>query len=129
MENPTLHLHPGDNLIIKATNNTPAAPVEMHIDPPNCGGTVMTDSSVNIHYHGTNTSPACHQDDVLHTVINSGQTFTYDVHVPWDEPPGLYWYHPHIHGLVEAALQGGGSGVIVVGGVQNFQHAVAGMPG
>lgn len=127
LENPTLHLRPGDNLIIKTTNNTPAAPVEMHIDPPNCGATVMTGSSVNIHYHGTNTSPTCHQDDVLHSVINSGQTFTYNVHVPSDEPSGLYWYHPHIHGQVEAALQGGGSGVIVVDEIQNFQHAVAGM--
>ncbi len=87
----------------------------------------MTASSVNIHYHGTNTSPTCHQDEVIHTIVNSGQTFTYDVHVPWDEPPGLYWYHPHIHGHLEAALQGGGSGVIVVEGIQNFQPAVAAM--
>ncbi len=27
-ENPTLRVHPGDNLIIKVTNNTPAAPVK-----------------------------------------------------------------------------------------------------
>src|ERR1700689_279912 len=87
----------------------------------------MTASSVNLHYHGTNTSPSCHQDDVIHTVINSGQTFTCDVYVPWDEHRGLYWYHPHIHGQVEAALQGGGSGAIVVEGIQNFQPAVAAM--
>src|ERR1700689_1840581 len=87
----------------------------------------MTASSVNLHYHGTNTSPSCHQDDVIHTVINSGQTFTCDVYVPWDEHRGLYWYHPHAHMLVEAALQGGGSGAIVVEGIQNFQPAVAGL--
>ncbi len=126
-ENPTLHVHPGDHLIINVTNNTPAAPVEMQINPPNCGAAEMTRSSVNIHYHGSNSSPTCHQDDVIHTVINSHQTFTYDVHFPSDEPPGLYWYHPHIHGHVEAALQGGGSGAIVVEGIQDFQHAVAGM--
>jgi FtsP/CotA-like multicopper oxidase with cupredoxin domain len=109
------------------TNNTPAMPVEMHIDPPNCGDTAMTESSVNIHYHGTNTSPNCHWDEVIHTVINSGHTFAYNVQIPADEPPGLYWYHPHIHGHVEAALQGGGSGAIVVEGIEDFQHAVAAM--
>lgn len=128
LENPTLHVHPGDHLIVNLTNNTPAAPVEMQIQPPNCGATTMTASSVNIHYHGTNTSPTCHQDDVLHTSVNSGQTFSYNVQFPWNEPPGLYWYHPHIHGHVEAALQGGAAGVIVVDGIQNFQRAVAGLP-
>ena len=87
LENPTLRVHPGDNLIIRLTNNTPAAPVEMRIDPPRCGASVMTASSVNIHYHGTNTSPTCHQDEVIHTIVNSGQTFTYDVHVPWTSRP------------------------------------------
>lgn len=90
LENPTLHVHPGDHLIIHLTNNTPAAPVEMRIDPPNCGATEMTGSSVNLHYHGSNTSPTCHQDEVIRTVINSGQTFTYNVHFPSDDPPGLY---------------------------------------
>jgi FtsP/CotA-like multicopper oxidase with cupredoxin domain len=127
LENPTLHVFPGDRIVLKVTNNTPATRVEMKIDPPNCGADVMTESSVNLHYHGTNTSPTCHQDEVIQTVINSGQTFTYDVHIPADEPPGLYWYHPHIHGLVEHALQGGASGAIVVEGVQNFQPAVVGL--
>ena len=127
LENPTLRVHPGDHLVINVTNNTPAMPVEMHIDPPNCGDTAMTESSVNIHYHGTNTSPTCHSDEVIHTVINSGHTFIYNVHFPADEPPGMYWYHPHIHGHVEAALQGGGSGAIIVEGIEDFQHAVAAM--
>jgi FtsP/CotA-like multicopper oxidase with cupredoxin domain len=88
----------------------------------------MTITSVNVHYHGTNTSPACHSDQVIHTVINSGESFQYTVHFPTDEPPGLYWYHPHIHGLAEAAVQGGASGAIIVGGIANVQPAVAGLP-
>ena len=128
LENPTLHVRPGDHLIINLTNNTPASPVEMTIPSPNaCGDIVMTGSSVNIHYHGTNTSPTCGQDEVVHTIINSGQTFRYDVAFPWDEPPGLYWYHPHAHGLVEAALQGGASGAIVVEGIQKLEPDVAGL--
>jgi FtsP/CotA-like multicopper oxidase with cupredoxin domain len=88
----------------------------------------MTISSVNMHFHGTNTSPACHSDQVIHTVINSGESFQYSVHFPTDEPPGLYWYHPHIHGLAEAAVQGGASGAIIVGGIASLQPAVAGLP-
>ncbi len=127
LENPTLHVNPGDHLIINLTNNTPATPVVLKIDKPNCGAKVLTGSSVNIHFHGTNTSPSCHSDEVIKTMVNSGQAFHYDVHFPKDEPPGLYWYHPHAHMLVESALQGGGSGAIVVEGIQNFVPSVAGL--
>ena len=87
----------------------------------------MNASSVNIHFHGTNVSPTCHQDEVIHTVINSGESFTYNVAFPVDEPSGLYWYHPHIHGMAEAAVQGGASGAIVVEGLEKAQPAVAGL--
>src|SRR3974390_2401555 len=84
-ENPTLHIHPGDHLIINVTNNTPSSPVEMAMPWPHCGDSVMTGSSPNIHYHGTNVSPTCGQDDVIHTAISSGQTFQYNVAFPSDE--------------------------------------------
>jgi len=108
-ENPTLHVKPGDHLVVTVTNNTPAQPLTMALNPPNCGATSMGASSMNIHYHGTNTSPTCHSDEVIKAVINSGQTFQYDILFPGDEPPGLYWYHPHIHGIAEAAVLGGAS--------------------
>ena len=110
-ENPTLHVKPGDHVIITVTNNTPAQAEHMTINPPNCGpgGTLMTGSSLNMHFHGTNTSPTCHADEAIKTLINSGQTFQYRLTIPADEPPGLYWYHPHVHGLTEQALLGGAS--------------------
>lgn len=127
LENPTLHVNPGDQLIINITNNTPATPPIMEINPPNCGATELTRSSVNIHFHGTNTAPSCHQDQAIRTLINSGQTFRYDVYFPLDEPPGLYWYHPHAHMLTESALQGGASGALIVEGIGSFQPVVAGL--
>ena len=137
LENPTLHLNPGDTLNITVTNNTPKSPVDSTelYNPPNCGDTTqqtrnsngMTGGSMNIHYHGTNTSPACHEDNVVKTLINPGDTFQYSVHFPTDEPPGLYWYHPHVHGLAEAAVQGGAAGALVVDGINNVQPAVAGL--
>ena len=140
-ENPTLHVNAGDTLNITVTNNTPFNPVgdttELY-NAPNCGDTTqftqnpansngMTGGSMNIHYHGTNTSPACHGDNVVKTLINSGHTFSYSLQFPLDEPPGLYWYHPHVHGLAEAAVQGGGSGALVVDGINNVQPATAGL--
>ncbi len=131
-ESPTLHIHPGDTLTVNVKNNlpTPAPSTAMQVSTSAqvCGAGTQDASSVNIHYHGTNTSPTCHSDEVIHTLINSGQSFTYKLAFPSNEPPGLYWYHPHVHGLAEAAVQGGASGVIVVEGIENVQPAVAGLP-
>jgi FtsP/CotA-like multicopper oxidase with cupredoxin domain len=118
---------PGDHLIITVTNNTPAQPLTMTLNPPNCGAAKMGNSSLNIHYHGTNTSPTCHSDEVIKTIINSGQTFQYNVAFPTNEPSGLYWYHPHVHGIAEHAVQGGASGAIVVDGIEDSQPAVSGL--
>ncbi len=127
-QSPTLHVHPGDHLVLNLTNDTPAPTssdalrMQMTAPPGSvCEAATMNASSTNVHFHGTNTSPTCHQDEVIYTTVNSGESFKYDVHFPSDEPAGLYWYHPHIHGLSEAAVQGGASGAIIVDGIQNLQ--------
>lgn len=127
LQNPTLHVKPGDRLILTVTNNTAAQAEQMRLTPPNCGpgGTQMTRSSLNLHFHGTNTSPTCHSDEVIKTLINSGQTFQYTLTIPADEPPGLYWYHPHVHGIAEQALLGGASCALVVDGIEHLKPAVA----
>ena len=132
-ESPTLHVRPGDHLVVHVKNNLSkpiaASAMQMTTNAATvCGSATMNASSVNIHYHGTNTSPTCHQDEVIHTIINSGQTFTYDVAFPRDEPPGLYWYHPHIHGIAEPAVLGGASAALIVDGIEDLQPAVAGLP-
>ncbi len=127
LEEPTLHLKPGDTLNINITNNTPKSPVEEAYNAPNCGAHSMTGSSTNIHFHGTNTSPACGSDNVVKTLINSGQTFHYSVFFPKAETTGLFWYHAHVHGLSEASVQGGAAGVIVIDGIENVQPAVSGL--
>jgi FtsP/CotA-like multicopper oxidase with cupredoxin domain len=138
-QSPTLHVHPGDELIINLKNEIPssASSQAMTAMPGMivtgstakvCGSGVMDDTSTNIHFHGTNVPPVCHQDEVITTVVNSGDSFRYDVHFPADEPPGLYWYHPHIHGISEAAVLGGASGAIIIDGIENVNPAVAGLP-
>jgi FtsP/CotA-like multicopper oxidase with cupredoxin domain len=132
-ESPTLHLNPGDTLVVNVTNRLPVpAQGSSMLLTTNlsavCGDAYIDPSSVNMHFHGTNTSPACHSDEVIHTLINSGETFSYTLVIPPDEPPGLYWYHPHVHGLAEAAVLGGASGAIEVNGIQNVVPSVAGLP-
>jgi FtsP/CotA-like multicopper oxidase with cupredoxin domain len=132
LESPTLHVKPGETIKIKLTNMVPpvpGAPSEKMFTPTTaCGATDMTVTSVNMHFHGTNTSPKCHSDEVIHTLVNSGETFQYVLHIPKDEPPGLYWYHPHVHGTSSVMLQGGATGAIEVEGIADIQPAVAGLP-
>ncbi len=134
VESPTLHINPGDTLNITLTNDIPPAlasalrDMSMAVGPQPCLATSMNNTSVNMHFHGTNISPTCHSDEVIHTIVNAGQTYTYSLKFPADEPPGLYWYHPHIHGFAEAALQGGASGAIIVDGIEALQPAVKGLP-
>jgi len=128
LQNPMLHVMPGDTLAITVTNNTPRGVGQMGIDPPHCGSPTMSSSAVNIHYHGTNVPPTCGADDVLKTLINSGETFRYRFTIPIDEPPGLYWYHPHVHGTADLLAMGGATGALIVGGIEKVQPTVAGMP-
>jgi FtsP/CotA-like multicopper oxidase with cupredoxin domain len=133
VQSPTLHIKPGDRLDLTLHNQLPPPsgasnwPTIASIETI-CGAARQNASSVNLHFHGTNTSPACHADNVIHTIVNAGRTFRYSVKIPKDEPPGLYGYHPHIYGLADAAVQGGATGAIVVDGIENLQPAVSGLP-
>ena len=130
-ESPTLYVKPGDTLDINLRNTLPppaqGSPT-MEMDTKVCGNPTMTTASVNMHFHGTNTLPNCHSDEVIHTLVNPGELFHYHIQFPASEPPGLYWYHPHVHGQAEAAALGGATGAIVVEGIEKLQPAVAGLP-
>ena len=92
-----------------------------------CQGERMSDSSTNIHFHGLSIPPKCHQDEVIHTAIEPGTTFDYRIRIPLNEPPGLYWYHPHLHGVTQRQLQGGASAALIVDGIEN-NASLAGLP-
>jgi FtsP/CotA-like multicopper oxidase with cupredoxin domain len=134
-QSPTLRVHPGDTLKITLKNAVPpsASPAMPGMTMSSstasaCGAATMMASSTNIHYHGTNTPPVCHEDEVIYTLVNPGETFQYDLKIPSNEPPGLYWYHPHVHGISETAVQGGASGALIVEGIENVNPAVSGLP-
>ena len=138
-QSPNLRLKPGDLLILRLKNdltstdpgaaapNNPHAHMEMSRDP--CGSGLMTATSTNLHFHGLTVPPVCHQDDVLKTSIGAGDpAFEYRFRIPANEPPGLYWYHPHIHGFTKAQVLGGASGAIIIEGIERANKEVAGLP-
>ena len=69
----------------------------------------------NLHTHGFHVSPSGHSDNIF-VRINPGHRFTYTYHLPSDNDPGSYWYHPHVHMFVERQIFAGMAGPIVVEG-------------
>ena len=146
---PTLRVKPGDLLVLRFRNDLidfgAEAPTLDHAQAQDistgwplctsrkksdvCSSGAMTATSSNLHFHGLTVPPVCHQDDVLKTSIQPGDSpFEYRLRIPADEPPGLYWYHPHIHGFSKAQVLGGASGALIIEGIERADPAVAGLP-
>ena len=135
-QSPNLRVSPGDLVILHLknalTNPKHAAPAHHHsttssTDP--CSSGIMSPVSTNLHFHGLTIPPVCHQDDVIKTSIQPGSApFEYRFRIPDNEPPGLYWYHPHIHGFSKDQLLGGASGALIVEGIERAKKVTAGLP-
>jgi FtsP/CotA-like multicopper oxidase with cupredoxin domain len=128
---PTLRLHPGDLLELKLKNKLTLRSNFGHEDAawkPDCTAMAMNVDATNLHFHGLSISPSCHADDSLHTFVPASKTFTYRFRIPQDQAPGLYWYHPHVHGYSEEQILGGASGALIIEGIANANPEVAGLP-
>jgi len=135
-QSPNLRVHPGDLLILSLKNELAAtaqqesATAHEHSAPAACAGRgVMSASATNLHFHGLAIPPLCHVDEVLTTsVLPADPAFEYRVRIPADQPPGLYWYHPHLHGFSKTQVLGGASGALIVEGIERVNPEVAGLP-
>jgi suppressor of ftsI len=118
---PTLRVSPGDQLQITYINDLPSKPREKCLIGPCMDMT-------NLHFHGLTVSPDAPQDDVLDMMAMPGQALHYNVHIPKDHPPGLYWYHTHPHGESYQQALDGMSGALVIEGIESYFPALAGLP-
>jgi len=140
-QSPTLRLNPGDLLDLRLTNRLTAPPasamppgMRMDIDLGHHGGDAcasgaMSATATNLHFHGLTVPAKCHQDEVLQTSIQPDDPpFEYKFRIPPGEAPGLYWYHPHIHGFSSEQVMGGASGAMIIEGLERAVPELAGLP-
>lgn len=156
VEAPVLRLNPGDRVNLSLTNRltyVPQSPIAgsrhaleaarmakmsgMQMEngagrqQPNnpCTGGTMVPTSTNIHFHGLNVPPVCHQDEVILTDIeNTDPAFQYSIQIPPNDSPGMYWYHPHLHGFSTLQVNGGAAGALIIQGMEKVKPQVAGLP-
>jgi FtsP/CotA-like multicopper oxidase with cupredoxin domain len=140
-QSPTLRLRPGDLLILNLKNALTGSEYATGVSKPHhsqpsaeanddpCSSGAMTLTSTNLHFHGLTVPPKCHEDEVLKTSIQPDDPpFEYRFRIPDDEPPGLYWYHPHIHGFSKAQVLAGLSGAMIIEGIERANPELAGLP-
>jgi len=107
---PVLRARVGDTMRITFKNDLPADPS-------------------NLHYHGLCVSPQGRSDNVfIH--VHPGQQFDYEVRIPDNgrQRPGLFWYHPHAHGVVAKQMLGGMSGALVIDGAEQLFPILRDLP-
>jgi suppressor of ftsI len=100
-------VHPGDTIRLRLAN--------------------MLAEPTNLHTHGLTVSPRGNSDNVFLDVAPE-QTLDYEIRLRADQAPGLYWYHPHPHGLSDMQVRNGMSGAIIVDGLLDPFPALRQLP-
>ena len=143
-----LALQQGDTLKIRLINRLPKidpAKLRYTADP---GGANLHLNPTNLHMHGflvparapTSADPSV-GDYIFVSVYNSANgspapqmhehgsvvmdAADYRIEIPKNHPSGLYWFHPHIHGLSLNQVSGGLAGIITIGNVSDYARGDA----
>jgi FtsP/CotA-like multicopper oxidase with cupredoxin domain len=144
-----LALQPGDTLKIRFVNRLPGVnPLKLrHVTDP--GEANLYLNPTNLHTHGLLTparaatvSDPTFGDYIFLSVFNSANgipvpqtthqhgpilmdTVDYKIVIPANHPSGLFWFHPHVHGIALNQLSEGMSGLITIGHVGDNVHGDA----
>jgi len=146
-----LQLTQGDHLRIRLINHLPPVPADAehaHGSDPMMNA-MLADNPINIHTHGLIVEPRkadagdpTYGDYVyvlgypsgkLPSMVDSDETATdqpiqYDIYIPKDHPSGIFWFHPHVHGLGVNQLSEGLSGILTIGAVTDYVPSAANIP-
>jgi L-ascorbate oxidase len=144
-----LAMQPGDTLKIRFVNRLPKVdPAKLrHVVDPGEGNLFL--NPTNLHTHGLLTparaatrSDPTFGDFVYVSIFNSANgipvpqtthqhgpivmdTVDFKIPIPANHPSGLFWFHPHVHGIALNQLVEGMSGLLTVGSVGDNVHGDA----
>ena len=136
-----LQVERGDLLKVRLVNELPLALDSEHASQP--GEEFLSLNPINIHTHGMLVSPhgptatdPTYGDNIFVLTFNSANgkpivgphlhadlryDFTdYTIQIPKNHPSGLFWFHPHAHGLALNQISAGLSGIITVGHLNDY---------
>ena len=145
-----LQLYPGDHLRMRLVNHLPPAPTDAQYahGSDRMMNQMLADNPVNIHTHGLIVEPRkadatdpTYGDYVyvlgypagkMPAMVSSDEIATnkpiqYDIYIPANHPSGIYWFHPHVHGLNVNQISEGLSGLITIGSVTDYESPPPGM--
>ncbi len=138
-----LQLYPGDHLRMRLVNHLPPVPDDARYAHGSDAmmNAMLAANPVNIHTHGLIVEPRkadatdpTYGDYVyvldypagkIPAMVAPGETATdkpiqYDIYIPRGHPSGIYWFHPHVHGLNINQISEGLSGIITIGSVTDY---------
>lgn len=136
-----LQVERGDLLKVRLVNELPLALDSDHASDP--GEEFLSLNPINIHTHGMLVSPhgptatdPTYGDNIFVLTFNSANgkpivgphlhadvryDYTdYTIQIPKNHPAGLFWFHPHAHGLALNQISAGLSGIITVGHLNDY---------
>ena len=138
-----LQLQPGDHLRIRLINQLPPAlPDSEHVyngDPMQ--QEMLAANPTNLHTHGLIVEPrkadrsdptfgdyiyvleypAGKKPSMMHPgLVYTDKPIDYDIYIPKTHPSGVFWFHPHVHGLSLNQVSEGMAGVITIGNPDDY---------
>lgn len=105
---PVLRVRQGERLRVQLINDLPAINAQGENIP-------SLPYVTNLHTHGLHVSPKAPSDDIF-LEIAPGEEFTYIYDIPFTQPSGTLFYHPHRHGSVANQMWGGMGGALIIEG-------------
>eukprot|EP01040_Poterioochromonas_malhamensis_P001669 gene1669-1767_t len=130
---PTLRFNPGDEALLYLHNCFPGRTDSVignftfPVDEAICGARSITPASTNIHFHGFIVPATCNSDLIVTSIVNFEEVYQIRFTIPLTQPPGLYWYHPHLHGNADDMVEGGGSGAMIIEGIDKIHPIIKGL--
>jgi L-ascorbate oxidase len=147
-----LQLQPGDHLRIRLINQLPPAPpdAEHAYDSDPKGEEMLQPNPTNLHTHGLIVEPRkadksdptygdyiyllAYRSGTKPKMAHPGLVYTdkpvdYDIYIPKNHPSGLFWFHPHVHGLSLNQISEGMAGLITIGSPSDYLGDLAGRYG